>query len=214
MQKKGFNYRILLNWFETHPLTPTLDLAKHIPLLYGGSVGAGAGHKYSSYYDIKATMATWNTDELKFVKNALVGLGQYLVQWIESAKTSLEKVEKQTEIQELIGKTLRLGGVSNDLYYFLLVLQAWARDKQQSVELVNLIGVAIDGVNRSVMASYLGKGYQKDLMLLSKGVAVWLPNSEAEYNEMLPQFRQSLFYQSLDRQETLSPWGKFIELLY
>lgn len=218
VQKKGFNYRTLLEWWGSHPYNETQALAEKIPALYGGSVGAGAGRKYSSYYDPFATMATWSVGALVPLRRGLEDLAAKLTAWINAGADDLEKLQRTEELRKEIGKSLRLGSISNDLFNLLQVFETWTKNKLEAggaeetwSPLADEINNVRSVLNRSVLAKYIGKKYVSGLLRTSQGVAVWLPASERELKEMLPKFQKSRFYQG---EGASSAWATLISHLF
>jgi len=212
VQKKGFNYHSLLGWFSEHPLQPTAELAKKIPLLYGQSVKSTSHGKYSSYYDPSATMATWVVSELTFLKRAMDALGNTLFDWLD-VKDELQKIQRQEEMRKVIAKSLRLGAVSNDLFNFLQVLEVWAKEKDLK-DIANAINTARRCLHKSVLEKYIGEKYQRGLLRTSLGVGIWLPTSDDEFEEMFPKFERALLYQTEAEPKSLSEWGRFLKAIY
>ncbi len=206
VQKKGFNYHALLKWFAEHPYDSTANLAKKIPSLYGGSVSSGSGKKYSSYYDPYATMATWTVSELRFLKIAIEDLGKVLSGWIEESKEDeLERIKRLKLIRKIFNDTLRLGGISNDLFYFLLVLESHFKENKK---IYAEIQSTRDCLQRSILGKYIGSKYQKGLLSTSLGAAIWLPQDKDEYGKLFEKFSKGQFYGEK------GPWTSFLKLVY
>ena len=206
VQKKGFNYHTLLEWFWEHAHDSTADLAKKIPKLYGGSVGSGSGKKYSSYYDPWATMATWTVGEMEFLKNALEDLAGVLTLWIDAAEDEIDKLNRTKKLRKVFTDTQRLGGVSNDLFNFLQVLGSVFSDNKPILKEVNSCR---DLLRRSILSEYIGTKYRSGLLSTSLGVALWLPQKAEEWKEMLPKFSQSRFYAGKN-----SPWRQLMGRMF
>lgn len=221
VQNKGFNYRSLLGTFNRAPQAPTADLARKIPALYGRSVTERAGHKYSSYYDPNATMATWTMSELPALKRAWETLADRLNAWVEAA-AGVERTNRIEELKKTFARGLRLGGTSTDMYNLLQVLEVWAKgardaNRDGQADFWQSVCAAINGANdaleNSVWARFIGSAYQQGLVLTSKGVAIWLPASASEYRQLFPTFARSQFYAGAPPQ-ALSTWAQLVQRVY
>jgi len=214
VQKKGFNYRVLLEWITKHPNFETRDLVSEIPLIYGRSVSKNANGPNSSYRDPNATMAVWTVDQLLPLKRSLEDLGGHLNAWMSAPTVTLEKIKRKSELKKVISKSLRLGSVSNDLLHFLMQLELWARERKDVEDKVRQeISLARENLARSVLQRFIGEKYREGLLQTSLGVAIWLPLQSAEFDEMFPKFSKSKFY-AVENGTGLSPWADWIEALY
>jgi len=228
VQKKGFNYHILLDWIKDHPEKPPEELAEEIPELYRRSVSpyfVGERSKFASYVDPFATMATWDTPKLLYVYRALEDLGQVLLDWINENKEESDSRVREFR-REIIAKAHRFGGISSDLYNILQVMEAWAEHnikennppEAQWRAILREVKSASSRLGDSVLASYVGDEYLQlgtsAAIKTSKGVAIWLPTTREEAAEMLPRLRQGRFYQREGTTDKPSTWSKFVERLY
>lgn len=227
VQKKGLNYRRLLEEIDksARKNEKTLLLASRIPQIYGSSVTAGAGRTYSSYYDPFAIFAVWDVPLLEPLKISLNEVGAALTQWIRSPDDINERISRLLEIHEIIIKTLRYGGISNDLANFLLRLNTWSREKMEGalhdeektfwqIFRNKNVNPAISHLTSANLASFIGARYQQGLFRSSRAVGIWLPLNESESQEMLPKFKKSQFYTDPKSEDGLSDWAHFVELLY
>lgn len=222
VQKKGFNYRMLLDYLVDHPATETRTLAEEIPVIYGRSVSEKGRSVYSSYHDPNATMGTWATPALIPLKRNMNQLGESLQRWVMAPEKRGERAERVGVLRELISTVVRFGSVSYDLYNFLQSLEVWARAEREKDPagpvfwdgLLKNIASTHSALTASVASSYIGKAYEKGLVRTSKGVAVWLPSDRAEFQEMYPKFLKAKFYASEEKPGAPTEWAKFVNLLY
>ncbi len=193
--KKGFDYAKLLGWLAGQARAETRAIAAGIPARYGEAVGAAAPG------GPPVSMATWSTKALPAVRDAMSRIGARLGAWLDEPAARLERIVRVEEAKGLIGKTLRFGGVTNDLYGFFTALRAWEKGPPGIDALVSAADAALD---RSVLAKWVSPESP------SKGVSVWLPGSEWDFEQMYPKYAHSRFYGDGGKTE----WARFIERLY
>lgn len=236
VQKKGFNYRTLLDRIARKPYGETAELAAEIPKIYASGVNPHNTSRYSSYRDPRATMATWTMAELSRLSLALDDVAKDLVKFLDSAANPLERTERRGLLLkmmgidgaheiELGGETLstpiRLGAVSMDLLNFLQVLGVWMRIErdeanEEEVEIwekrIATVNSARSVLSRGVLAYHVGPYYQEGLVKTSLGVAIWAPNTSEEFEVMLPLLNRGAFY-SESRKRSKQGWAGLMDLL-
>lgn len=224
VQKKGFNYRVLLKWFGEHPNFETEDAAKQIPVIYRGSVTSGSGKKYSSYYDPYATMGVWETSRLTALKASIETAGRALNAWLDAATDPLDKIERRKTLLAEVAKIQRLGGVAYDLHLVLQVLEDWtqvasaaspdAAEKRQLAAIRQAARGVLARLDETVIAKFIGRKYLQPVTLVnpaeldSAGVSIWIPATKDETETFLPRFRAGRFHQGP------TEWSRFVAQLF
>ncbi len=214
VQKKGFNYRTLIKEFVEHPERSTSDFARAIPRIYGNSVSAqGANRNYSSYYDPFASLGVWDVPALQTLQTAMNDLAGVLSTWMDAPRDPVRRSDRVRDMQRVVGATARYGGISNDLLNFLQQLEVFTRAQRQPLR--DSLQRQINGTRSALVAAspawYLGSRYTSGLLRTSMGVAVWLPTSDAEFQDMFPRYSRSEFYRE---SRGVSRWGRFTQRLY
>ncbi len=239
VQKKGFNYRTLLDRIAHNPLQETAVLASRIPEIYASGVNPNNHSRYSSYRDEQATMATWTMSEISRLAWAMDDIATELAAYMDAAGSPTERalrvrflldlmgVDAQSEIRlgkDVFKTPIRLGGVSMDLYNFLQVLGAWLRIERDAVDeaakdadggvwdkRIGTVNAARALLSRSVLASFVGPKYFEGLVKTSLGVAIWAPNQFEDFGVMLPQLAKSAFY--LESLRASGGWARLMQRL-
>ncbi|MBI4402689.1 MAG: hypothetical protein HY537_00930 [Deltaproteobacteria bacterium] len=230
VQKKGFNYRTFLEWFSRHAQDETQALAAKIVELYGNSVSKqGSGHLYSSYYDPYSTMAVWDSERVVFFDRALNELGAQLNDWLDGDDSVGRRV---SEMQAIVRGTIRFGGISDDLFHFLQLLEDWSKSNYESASqrkdfqemerwqrIVKLLQVDVSHtLTAAVLKWHTGVKYmrlgEKGGFRLSRGVSVWIPSTADEFVEMFPKYLESTLYHDEDKPNRASEWARWIRNLY
>lgn len=225
--KMGWPYRLIFRRLVDAPYGGKLnhDPAEHwvreIPELYRRSY---AGNVNSSQgYDDKAIMTVIYAHELKrLLPYVLFDLGNAMMQYLK--EDSLEEGKRYDAIRYLIGQTFTYAGLSQDLYYFTVLLNLMIREKKGEVltpALENLkkkIAEVQNAINR--MAPFRASGnyyYTSSVYGATRGLSIWLPASNEEFKEHSERYQKSKLYRlDVSRSEEMEKpgWVAFNEYIH
>ena len=219
--KMGWPYRDIFSHldntiqkYKTDDQADTAQLwVREIPRLYRDSY---ASEDSSQGYDKRAIMTVIFAHDFKrYFISQLTEFGRALMEYLKE-DPALEG-KRYDAVRYLIGQTFTYSGLSQDLYYFsILINQLVSKNKEDErtpgeVKLKQAVMALQDAITY-VAPAFAASDYYYEPKIFgaTRGLAVWLPASNEEYKEKKDIFHQSKIYRMDDFWSKEAPgWGDF-----
>ena len=219
--KMGWPYRDILSYLnevvEKSRGDEEADVARmwvnKIPKLYRDSYASGES---SQGYDPRAIMTVIYAHDLKrFFINQLTDFGRALMEYLKE-DPQLEG-KRYDAVRYLIGQTFTYSGLSQDLYYFSVLINQLVSKNQEDERTPAEIKLKKTVMNVQDAILYIAPAfaasdyyYEPKIFGATRGLAVWLPASNEEYKEKKDIFHQSKLYRMDEFWSKEAPgWGDF-----
>ncbi len=218
--KMGWPYRSILKALMDAPLggiqkrDSAENWVRQIPDLYRSSYSGGSTSSQGN--DERAIMTVIFAHELKrFFPYVLTELGEALMQYLK--EDPLLEGKRYDAVRYLIGQTFVYSGLTQDLYYFSVLLNLMLNRKDlDTLSLAEkklkdkIIGLQ-DAMSRVAPFRASSDFYYKPSVFgATRGLAIWLPSSNEEFKDHISRYSVSKLYRMDDfLSKHSSGWGEF-----